>query len=75
MSVQIIDDKTKEPVFGVLVSVSSKDFREVVYSDDDGMIKLVDLISGKYFLTLLLKEYKFSPSKLQVEIAEGAREE
>ncbi len=65
MSVQIIDDVTKEPVPNVLVSVSSgKSFREVVYSDDEGKVKFVDLYSGKYFLTLLLKEYKFTPNKL-----------
>lgn len=69
-----IRDASEAPVSNVLVSVSSgKNYREVVYTDSEGRVKFVDLYSGKYYLTLLLKEYKFSPNKLTVEIKEGER--
>lgn len=73
LSISITDEEGK-PVPGVLLSISSgKKFRQFVNSDEAGKVSFVDLYSGKYYLTLLLKEYSFSPNKLSVEINDGMR--
>ena len=72
LSVTFKDDKTEEPLSNVAVSISSqKGYREVVYTNDHGKVSFVDLYAGKYFLLPVLKEYKFSPAKITVEIEEG----
>ena len=75
LSIKFEDEKTGEPIQDVLVQVSSKDFKQYPQTDESGKVKFVDLFSGQYVVLPWLKEYKFSPKQMVVDISDGERVE
>ncbi|CAD5215162.1 unnamed protein product [Bursaphelenchus okinawaensis] len=67
-----VDEKTKEPLGEVLVSVSGGvDYRNNVVVDETGRKSFVGLPAGDYFITSFLREYQFNQDQTSVSIKEG----
>ncbi|EGG20659.1 hypothetical protein DFA_00520 [Cavenderia fasciculata] len=69
--VNIIDSVTKQPIQGVLLSVSGEGYRSNLRSPVNGSIGFFGLFPGQYFAKSLLKEYTISPSSLTIDIEQG----
>ena len=70
--VTILAEDTKEPLSGVVVSMSGgKSYRQNSLSGADGVISFHSLLPGEYFLRCAMKEYNFQPPNKMVKVEQG----
>eukprot|EP00002_Diphylleia_rotans_P033625 TRINITY_DN7168_c0_g1_i1.p1 TRINITY_DN7168_c0_g1~~TRINITY_DN7168_c0_g1_i1.p1 ORF type:complete len:1153 (-),score=253.99 TRINITY_DN7168_c0_g1_i1:369-3827(-) len=69
-----VEDESRSPLGGVLLSLSSDGFRSNNITSKDGALTFTNLHPGSYYLRIMLKEYQFEPSAMSFDIEEGASE-
>ena len=75
LNINVVDEDTNEAIENVLISISgAKSFRQRNSTGKNGQAKFIDLYAGKYFVKPHLKEYKFTPNQLQVQVEEGGKQ-
>ncbi|GAM26286.1 hypothetical protein SAMD00019534_094610 [Acytostelium subglobosum LB1] len=66
-----VDSESRQPVQGVLLSLSGEGYRTNLQSAANGSITVSQLFPGTYFIKSLLKEYTITPASHTIELIEG----
>lgn len=75
INVTVTDNSTKEPLQGVLLSLTGGEkYRKNSVTQEGGVLSFHSLSPGEYFLRPMMKEYKFEPSSQIIQVKEGATE-
>ncbi|KAK6618013.1 hypothetical protein RUM44_002455 [Polyplax serrata] len=75
INVKVIDSATKEPLQGVLLSLTGGEkYRKNSMTEEGGFLSFHSLSPGEYFIRPMMKEYKFEPSSQIIQIKEGVTE-
>ncbi|XP_015215763.2 BOS complex subunit NOMO1 [Lepisosteus oculatus] len=61
----------RQPLSGVLLSLSGGQFRSNLLTQDSGILTFNNLSPGQYYFKPMMKEYRFEPASQMIEVEEG----
>ncbi|CAG7829680.1 unnamed protein product [Allacma fusca] len=71
IQVKVAQDTPGEALSNVLLSLSGPNaYRQNRYTDSNGEMTFTDLQAGQYYLKALLKEFRFEPSAVNIQLQE-----